>query len=90
MTACGPQTAVLPAPKDENDRKETVGSAEEQLLRSVDVHWQGDWTRPAAHYTTAAAAAAATVVYCALQCPPPPPGGPLPAKLANVLRQNNV
>lgn len=78
MIAGGPQTAVLPAPKDENDRKETVGSAEEQqqLLRSVDVHWQGDWTRPAAHYTTAAAAAAAaTVVYCALQRPPPPPWG---------------
>lgn len=78
MIAGGPQTAVLPAPKDENDRKETVGSAEQQqLLRSVDVHWQGDWTRPAAHYTTAAAAAAAaaTVVYCAPQRPPPPLGG---------------
>lgn len=73
MTAGGPQTAILPAPKDENDRKETVGSPEQQLLRSVDVHWQGDWTRPAAHHITAAAAA--TVVYCVLQRPPPPLGG---------------
>lgn len=30
MIAGGPQTAVLPAPKEQSDGRETVGSAEQQ------------------------------------------------------------